>query len=374
MRGGYLITRNSTRIDKDGYTPTGKKDILTMNDVPNEVNDRVTWDQRNFYDESTFEAWLKSWPRWQDIPEPHGKGSIPNYVRNYFEYEKIDYDSSDDEIRWSDMEDYEIKKLKKGELQQIDSKGDSLLVYLIKNNKVDLIKDIIKKEGVDLNERKELLLRWALQNNHDEIVEYIIKKGKVDVNTLNKKPLYIAIENGSINNVKSLLKSKAKLIPGHLQLAIKKGDLEMIRWLISKIQPTSEMINIPLKRVLDEEEYYAIVMELIDSMNGRQDFNQQQFNMAIETENFGILHSMVEKSKQQPNWVDLLKYASGLNLSKNILEYIASKIDKSELSTILQSALFYKDKNLLSVLGPRNITLPETAWHLTRPNSDDESE
>lgn len=88
------------------------------------------------------------------------------------------------------------------------------LIWAIKNNDLNTIKQICEKDGFDINEELSngrAALHYAADDGHEQIVAYLLSKG-ANVNALDRygiSPLLAAIYGNHIECVETLLQSGA---------------------------------------------------------------------------------------------------------------------------------------------------------------------
>ena len=95
---------------------------------------------------------------------------------------------------------------------------------------VDILLYLISK-GADIHANSGYCIRWACKYGHYEIVKILLEHG-ADIHAESDLPLLWASENGHLDVVKLLLQKGASKIPEALKLAIKKGQSEVVNYLL----------------------------------------------------------------------------------------------------------------------------------------------
>lgn len=95
---------------------------------------------------------------------------------------------------------------------------------------IDILLYLISK-GADIHANSGYCIRWACEYGHYEIVKILLEHG-ADIHSESDLPLLWASENGHLDVVKLLLQKGASKIPEAIKLAIKKGQSEVVQYLL----------------------------------------------------------------------------------------------------------------------------------------------
>ena len=171
---------------------------------------------------------------------------ITYYVTRMKKNYNYKYTFGNFEKQYSLLKSYKAKDL----LLQSCSKNEiSLVKYCVEELLVDVnvhsnwavrtvatcgYKDILLyliSKGADIKSNSDYALRWACEYGHLEIVKILIEHG-ADIHAADDLPLIWASENGHLEIVKLLLQKGAKHQEQALQSAIKKGQFEVVKYLL----------------------------------------------------------------------------------------------------------------------------------------------
>ena len=209
----------------------------------------------------------------------------------------------------------------------LNDDGDSALAIACKKGNLEIVENLLRKSGVDLNiqfgKSKNTLLHYASKGGNLEIVKYLLENhADIDINLLNDdgdSALAIASEKGNLEIVKLLLRKSGVNVNIHygkskntlLHYASEGNNLEIVKYLL--------------------ENHADIDVNLLN------DDGDSAASKAAERGYWEIAELLLRKSGVDDNlrysWheITLLHYASTKN-SFEIVKYVLEKLADSDVN------------------------------------------
>jgi ankyrin repeat protein len=177
------------------------------------------------------------------------------------------------------------------------------LIYAIENNRLDIVK-LLLKEGADINyinkNNKMTSFLYACKSGHVDIINFLLEKylPSIDINntdTYNKSPLVYASENNRLDIVIILLSYGAKCDNITLEKIIKIADTSIIDTLLGKTYTIGLILLLASKCNNINLVKHILNKFTIDDINNTYSGYYNTIDFAIDNNNLEIVELLLDK-------------------------------------------------------------------------------